>query len=797
MEKKLKFGKMCATMLTFSLVSVGSLASADKEDSKIADKYLNEGYQLVWHDEFDGKTLNTKDWNVEAHEPGWVNNELQSYVDEAHLSEAITVSNGILKIQPKAIEKNKSKKGKSVNDYNFTSGRINTQGKHDFTYGRFEARIRVPSGKGYLPAFWLMASDEGFYGQWPKCGEIDITEVMGQATNKSYHTIHYGYNSGSGHKENQGTEVLTKDNFSNSYHIFSLDWEPGKLTWYVDGKEVFTTSDWYTGVDEEGQITYPAPFDQNFYVILNLAVGGNWVTNPDMKTIKDMPNQSYDIDYVRVYQKNKEVYAKQEAEAKRPTKEVSYRKADKDGNYVLNADFANDISNDSNASDNWVLHTEADAAGSKVEVKNNSIKIIPSKTGSLTHSVQLKQVGIPMYKGWEYELSFDASSEKDRKIIIDIEGPDNGWTRYFNDTTISVGPEKKSFKFNFTMKNKTDSNGSLEFNLGNLGSTSPVTISNVKLIHVSGSENVNSKEKSIRPDGNYVYNGTFDQGEKRLGNWNISDENAVSVTNENLVRRLKVVVPNGSKKTVKISQDELSPLAKGNYLVSFDAESAKNTNEALTINVAGQKYKANLGEAKNYTYKLQIDSNKTRKDSYISFEFDKPGTYYIDNISIIEDVLIKNASFNSGLVGYVTGAYSPATATFGVDSIQADNDNALDCNIKDTGNADWNVQIKQSGVNLIKGHTYKLSFDAKCTVDRKISVVMQRDGTSDNNWDVYSGDNNVSVSKKWKTYEKTFTMNSNSDTNALLSISLGAVAGKQISTEHHVYLDNFSLEEIK
>ena len=142
----------------------------------------------------------------------------------------------------------------SLKNYNFTSGRVNTQGNEDFIYGYFEAKARVPKGMGYLPAFWLMATDESEYGAWPKCGEIDIMEVMGQDTTKSYHTIHYGYNTTDGHKQQQKEYVSTDPDFYTEEHVYGLEWLPGKLTWYVDGKEVFTTDNWVTGNDESTQL---------------------------------------------------------------------------------------------------------------------------------------------------------------------------------------------------------------------------------------------------------------------------------------------------------------------------------------------------------------------------------------------------------------------------------------------------------------------------------------------------------------------------------------------------------------
>ncbi|MCR5670913.1 MAG: glycoside hydrolase family 16 protein [Butyrivibrio sp.] len=378
----------------------------------------DEQYNLVFEDEFDGDKLNTDDWNVETHEPGWVNAELQRYtaLDEGN----IEVSDGTLKIKPH-IEKVTGEDGESEE---ITSGRITTQNKHDFTYGRFEARAKVPTGKGYLPAFWLMATDEGLYGQWPKCGEIDIMEVMGQDTSKSYHTVHYGYSSGDGHRQNQGIKAIDANGFSDDFHVYRIDWEPGKMTWYVDDEEVYTTSDWYTGTDDDNQITYPAPFDQDFYIILNLAVGGSWVGYPGDAEKAEMNDKAYEIDYVKVYQKDPEVYKAAENEAVRPTGDVTFREPDADGNYVNNSLFTEDIGldrSDKADPDNWKFHFESDAFGSKYELSDEGITLIPKTGGSVFYAVQLKQENIPMYRGWEYELSFDAYSTEEREITVDVE----------------------------------------------------------------------------------------------------------------------------------------------------------------------------------------------------------------------------------------------------------------------------------------------------------------------------------------------------------------------------------------
>ena len=153
-----------------------------KKKVTVENKYESQGYKLLWHDEFGGTELNRDIWNVELHEPGWVNNELQSYVDS---EDNIKVKNGKLIISSK-------KKVNEDGSISYTSGRVNTQNKQDFKYGRVQFRAKVPTGKGYLPAAWMMPTNESLYGQWPRCGEIDVMEVLGDNTYTTYGTIHYG-----------------------------------------------------------------------------------------------------------------------------------------------------------------------------------------------------------------------------------------------------------------------------------------------------------------------------------------------------------------------------------------------------------------------------------------------------------------------------------------------------------------------------------------------------------------------------------------------------------------------------
>ncbi|RKM59213.1 glycosyl hydrolase family protein [Butyrivibrio sp. CB08] len=752
-----------------------------------------DGYTLVWEDEFDGNELNTSDWNVETHEPGWVNAELQRYtaIDEGN----IEVSDGTLKIKPH-IEKITTDDGEKEE---ITSGRITTQNKHDFTYGRFEARAKVPTGKGYLPAFWLMATDEGLYGQWPKCGEVDIMEIMGQDTSKSYHTIHYGYSSGDGHRENQGIKTVEPNGFSDDFHLFRVDWEPGKLTWFVDDEEIYTTSDWFTGTDDDNQITYPAPFDQDFYIILNLAVGGNWVGYPSDAEKEQMNDKVFEVDYVKVYQKDTEVYKAAEDVAERPVEDVTFREPDAEGNFVNNPTFTEEIGLDRSEKadpNNWKFHFESDAFGSTYELSDEGITLLPKTAGSVFYAVQLKQENIPMYKGWEYEISFDAYSTEEREITVDVEGPDRGWIRYFEDTPVTIGPEKKTYTLTFTMNEKTDANGSLEFNLGHMGTLAPVTINNVKLTHISGEE-ITTETKTIRPDGNYIYNGSFDQGDKRLGYWEIEDPENVSVTNDHNVRELKVVVPEDSCEVV-VEQKGLSPIAKGDYEFSFSARQEGGATDGVTFTVAGKEITPALeSSSKEYTEKLTFDSDVAEEASNFEIHFTKKGTYYVDNTFLGESALIKNGSFNAGLSGFTPYVYDSVTANYVIDSMNG-NENAFAITIDDTmatdeGNA-WYVQLNQDGVTLTEGKTYKLTFKAKSTIDRKIAYSLQE---YEGEWTNYSHtEEPVAIGKDWKTISTEFKMEYPTDTNARFNITLGSVGGDRITDKHDVFIDDITLEEI-
>ena len=661
----------------------------------------------------------------------------------------------------------------------YTSGRISTQNLKTFTYGRFEVRAKVPNGQGYLPAFWLMANDENVYGQWPRCGEIDCMEVMGQDTNKLYGTIHYG----NPHAESQGTYTIKdgEKSFSDDFHTFTCDWEPGKITWYVDGIKYHEESNWHSTTEGQGTLTYPAPFDQPFYIILNLAVGGSWVGNPNETT--NFKNNPFVVDYVRVYQKDSYDENVTRPEVKfEPTNEP-----DESGNYIKNSTFAEaeDLTDDTN----WKFITALDGAAT-AEIKDNSMVIKTENAGTVDYSVQLVQANVPFEKGATYEVSFDAKASENRKMNVDVKAPDRGYQSYMKTPVPELTTEMKHFSTQFVMKADSDVNGRLEFNMGNAGS-GDIVLKNVVVKKTADPDPNAKEEKTILANGSCIYNGSFQEGINHLGYWDITPEGAdIKVTGLSDGRRL---VTEG--KSVTISQSDLAFKEGTAYALSFDAYAQNGATVVATV--GGNTYKVNVeagNEKKDYVVKIPATAKFTDKTVSLKIE----GAISLDNVKMVEDAKIKNGSFNDSLSGYEVYVDSTAKATVVVDSLKENN--ALDVTVDDTGADDWRIQIKQNNVLLEKGKKYKLSYEAKSTIDRKIRVVMQ--GGEALGWPVYSehsddqdaNDGIVTLTSEYQKFTEEFIMTEETDAQAFLSICLGNVGG-QITDQHRIVIDNISLVE--
>jgi beta-glucanase (GH16 family) len=237
-------------------------------------------WQLVWSDEFNGATIDTNHWKFETgNHHGWGNRELEYYTGR---SENAFVADGVLHIVARH---------EFTNGLAFTSARLKSAGLFSQKYGRFEFRAKVPEGKGYWPALWLMP-EHSPYGRWPACGEIDVMENRGNYPAVVQGTIHYADSQG-GHLQSTAIFTFPSGQGADHFHTYLLEWTTNSISWSVDGQLYETRTNWSTA-----KAPYPAPFDQPFYIILNLAVGGNFGGNPDANTI--FPGEMQ-VDYIRVY----------------------------------------------------------------------------------------------------------------------------------------------------------------------------------------------------------------------------------------------------------------------------------------------------------------------------------------------------------------------------------------------------------------------------------------------------------------------------------------------------------------
>lgn len=288
--------------------SSSSIASSSSSQASSEPASL---WTLVWSDEFDGNNLDREKWSFEKNCWGGGNNELQCYIESDRNA---YVADGKLHIValkestdgPSLNEEDPGYPGASVTR-DYSSARLRSKGSGDWTYGRIEINARLPQGQGIWPAFWMLPS-ENRYGGWPLSGEIDILEAVNLNTPGFENTVHGTLHYGQVWPNNQytGTEYSPPQNTWEVFHTYAVEWQEGEIRWYVDDVHFATqTSDgWFTYYwdgDEKGFTTGSpaAPFDQNFHLLLNLAVGGNWPGSPNAETV--FP-QTLEIDYVRVYQ---------------------------------------------------------------------------------------------------------------------------------------------------------------------------------------------------------------------------------------------------------------------------------------------------------------------------------------------------------------------------------------------------------------------------------------------------------------------------------------------------------------
>lgn len=324
MKTSMRNAMLCAGIAAAGLQGCGGGSETNSDFTKVDASKPVSDWVMVWNDEFDSAEIDSRKWNFEINCTGGGNNEKQCYTSD---KKNAFISSGMLNIValPAAAGADKP----------YTSARLTTQKKADFKYGRFEMKAKLPSGQGSWPAFWMMPTDS-FYGSWPKSGEIDIMEAVnlkvpnaaGVAEANVHGTLHYGRDWPNNLSSGKGYTLPEGKNPADDFHTYAIEWQEGEIRWYVDGY-LFATQrqsevrynakqqpvglkhrGWYTeyfnqGTGEKEMHWDKAPFDQKFFMILNLAVGGNWPENVNQGGIDAAAfakGQSLIVDYVRVYE---------------------------------------------------------------------------------------------------------------------------------------------------------------------------------------------------------------------------------------------------------------------------------------------------------------------------------------------------------------------------------------------------------------------------------------------------------------------------------------------------------------
>jgi beta-glucanase (GH16 family) len=296
----------------FAGLFIAALMLLASRDNDAAPPAADE-WKLAWSDEFDGKEIDRAKWdfdlgngffNYDANQwiSGWGNDELQYYTREP---DNAFVRDGKLHIR--AVKE-------SLHGCGYSSARLKTR-KKDGTalfsqkYGKFEFRAKLPTGQGLWPALWMLPLKEE-YGPWASSGEIDVMEARGQEPNRVLGTLHYGSQwPSNAHSSNE--YEFPKGQSIAEFHTYAVEWEPGAIRWFVDGKEYAKQSFWWSSSKRDGAKgvkpakesalnPWPAPFDRPFYLVMNVAVGGRFLGNPDKST--PFP-ATMEVDYVRVYEK--------------------------------------------------------------------------------------------------------------------------------------------------------------------------------------------------------------------------------------------------------------------------------------------------------------------------------------------------------------------------------------------------------------------------------------------------------------------------------------------------------------
>lgn len=673
----------------------------------VSDPGTNKsGYQLVWSDEFDGNYggaevdsdtgLNLDNWypmlgdGTEYDNTGWGNNERQTYTNYQKNIGVNEDGRGLLRITA-AYEKDGVRVDGTKATCYYSSARLRTatdkEALFTTTYGYIEARMALPQTKGAWPAFWMLPQSTDIYGAWPVSGEIDIMETVGVNEDSACGTLHFGApnhaSTGSGYK--------SLDTETKYFHTYAVDWEPGKITWYYDGVPVHVASNWEGAMPgASASLDYDAPFDQPFHIILNLAVdSGSFGGAGNKATFQDDINMY--VDYVRVYQREGGYAdtAVRQAGSDAKSDWASYSGINQISDITEGCIAADTVNGDVNSletagsleSNKWYLAYQPDAAGAAAATVLDAdgktwANIKVASAGGQDYSTQL--IGHYNAKaGYVYKISFDSYATGDMvgKQVNTDSKEWKGWSTYGSKVfTLTENPATTVY---YISQNADFNDCRIEFNLGGVG-TGNVYIGNVK-VEIVDPATLGADTGSRVPlaNGELIYNGTFDQGENRLGNWIVGENTTVkvprytktplsdldnSVSVVDVASKLTGETADGTKyyaRRAEISADAGNtpsiyqtgiPMSASGYTLTFDMYSTQETTakaEIYSVNTAEdgtESLGTKLLESREVgyydagevtTFSWNFEPLRALKNAALVLTFGDGASVQLDNVSIL------------------------------------------------------------------------------------------------------------------------------------------------------------------
>jgi len=418
-----------------------------------------------------------------------------------------------------------------------------------------------------------------------------------------------------------------------------------------------------------------------------------------------------------------------------------------------------------------------------------------ANAGNALWSLQLIQK-LAIVEGHTYEVTFDAKSNMSRSLMTKVSGgAERGYANYSGEQTVDLTSDVQSYAYTFTHNQDTDLAARLEFNMGST-STSPIWIGNVRVEDITG-EQQESPQKEPLPDGNHVYNGTFDQGDfSRLVYWDTLTQNGAKaeavVSEEDRVMHMDITEPGTKLEDIKLKQTGIQLLKGNTYELTFSARANEASEIAVGfvskdgVNFAEPKQVSLNGEWSTYTVPFEMTTEASDLESQLIFYMgNAPADVYMDNVELMQtstyidydDIELKPLSedFAEGIEGWSSYIHFDASATVDV------KDEVLAIDIEQAGNEAWSVLPEYPGLELVKGVTYQLSFDAKSSVAREIEVTMENAS-----YQRFLNEK-LTLKDEFKTFTYEFVMPQNETVS--LKYLLGA-----FSKAHTIELDNIQLE---